>query len=555
MTAESPQNSAAGPEGGRNEPVPTIEQLEKNIRALVQECDKSDDALRKTQYSLQERIDVLQRDVRALQRPPIEEQRQKTLEGLFQRLVEIRQQLDKLSPLLPPTTPLGLAALQERDRATKEGAAFVEQYAYSPERFRNRSEYIQYLARNLTNAQRINDFLRYMYRYSLEHDNGQRQEYVNTSAHPHDLWLQPHESVTRYNHEGRFTGDCEDIALLFQEILSRQGKNAFEFMVPDHALMGWFERSGDRVTAFIIDTTNPQTRNAQAHCRQLQGDPGESEQSVFSRLLGGFISRSDSRANVDVVNQINLGFLFPDGRAFNLPATFSLTQRYGEIRELLRASNYQAMLKILNAELQTQPGNTHLLTARLQLMRLMGADAKMISEQVQTILGSINPRNIAGRMELMNVNLTAYSLAQNGMLEAAIQLQRGALERWDRTRYCINEHDTLSDLYLQAGQFSQCYTNDVELMGRILRIDSLSSIPRNLPREATALALFESLNRDMFVGWLRDRYGNKGYREYIEGIAKTGTVDPNYRRYVIGRERLPDPPEAARGMQIDRGQR
>lgn len=518
------------------ENLPTIEQLEKNIQALSKECENNDEALRKTIYTLVERADVLLNQIRSLQRTPAVEGGQEALEELFKRTFALLQRLHKLSPALPEYTTPQLAAIRERERATKEGEEFIRQYTYSPERFNSREAYMQFLADNLTSPQRINDFLRYFYRYSQEHDRGQRQELVNMEGFSDDRWLQPHEFATQYDAEGRITGDCEDIALLFQEILSRQGKQTFAFSVPDHALMGWLERSGNRVTASTVDTTGSPTRNAQAYCRQLEGNPDEPEQSVFSRLIMTFIGRSNARSDSDV-NQINLSFLFPDGRAFNLPATFALAQRYRELHQLLRDSNYQGILKILNAELQANPTNMHLLTARLQFARLTGADAKTINEHVQNVISNINPQNSAGRMELMNVNQTSYLLANNGMVDTAIQLQRGALERWDRTRFRINEHDTLSDIYLQAGRHADCYANDAQIMRRILAISPTS--PENASGEIRAITFFEFENRDMFLGWLRDRYTNRsnGYQQHIQNNVRS--IDVDYQRYVIDRERLP----------------
>lgn len=345
----------------------------------------------------------------------------------------------------------------------KEKHGVLEKYKYSSEKFASKEAYIDFLASSLTSVEEINRFVKYMYGYTLSKDEGLQQNYLNTSATTDDNWQIPQEMATHYNEKGHFDGDCDDLALFFEEILSKQGKNPFMFMVPGHAITAWFEQQADGIfSVYTVDTTAINDHQ-KAGCRELKGEKGETQEKLFSRLVNSFIKTSDSKSELSI-DSINLGFLLPDGRAFNVPSNFSLTEKYQELKEALKNNDLNYAYEILKEESSKDPDNINIHIAILEFGVLIGE--KNLEIEVGEITRLIKNRS-GDKMICDNINQLCYFLLEKNFKAESCQLMKSFLDVKNSNFFDLNMNDTLSDLYVSDGNYQDAYQNDLKIFSEI----------------------------------------------------------------------------------------
>ncbi len=67
---------------------------------------------------------------------------------------------------------------------------------------------------------------------------------IGQAAHPGDLHQEP-RAILATTLGGRFRGDCDDLAELYAEILTRQGRLAHVMRLSDHAAAGWLRQTAE----------------------------------------------------------------------------------------------------------------------------------------------------------------------------------------------------------------------------------------------------------------------------------------------------------------------
>lgn len=104
-------------------------------------------------------------------------------------------------------------------------------------------QYFDLLARTLTTPEKLDRFLRTRMRYAWDSPNPDDPLQEGTQQNHGSYGQTPQETIRRTD-KGKMLGDCEDYAILAQEILRRQGKNAHVVFLPEekHAMCVWVEK-------------------------------------------------------------------------------------------------------------------------------------------------------------------------------------------------------------------------------------------------------------------------------------------------------------------------
>lgn len=516
----------------------TLEELSSKYKSV-------EDALNDKSFDIHKRLDDLSVKIQELEKSELDRKSRKIIDQARVTLAGMRKDLENL------TGNFGIESKntnKERVVATKEvaenkpslnqtetelleHAEMMRTYKYDHEKFASEEAYFRFLADDLTTPEKINMFLLHMYTYDVTYEKGKNQEYVNSFMTSDDVWAQPGDFVRNVNQSGRFSGDCDDIANLFEHVLSLQGKNPFMFSIPNHALVGWLEDSNGVLRANVIDTTAEGT--AQAACRTMTAQPGESEKELFSRLVNSFSIKSDAKMAFDP-DHINIGLLFPDGRAFDIPANFSLAQRSHELRAALEQKNTNAAAKIIDDEASKDPRNCNLLFARLQFSILLQKSSSDIYQQIDKLLPLLDG-NLDSSM-IKQTNQVAYFLKENGYPEFALQLlEQPLLRKNAKGRFDININDTLSDMYIANGKFEAAFNHDEIIIARIVERCQEKKISKDIDD------MFEFLSLPNFQTMLQQRLSS--HPDYESFIAqKAPGISSLYRKYVMEREVLPIQP-------------
>lgn len=408
----------------------------------------------------------------------------------------------------------------------EEQRAYLEKYRYSEDEFSSEDEYMDFLAQNLTSLEEINLFLKYLYRYDLTSEKTRSQFIENQgTTYSADWWRSPLQISTEYNQsEGRFFGDCDDIAILFEEILSRQGKNPFFFIIPGHALTGWIEEDSDgRYIAYVVDTTSVSRDLGDGECKKLEGKAGQTQEEVFEELVNSFSRESDAHSEFNT-DQMNLGF-YISGKdvAFDIPANFALAQRYHELKAHLMEENFAGILEILNEEIERDPGSINLKIARLQFQLLMNADYSEIQQSIQDIV-AMYAENTENRNARNNLNQTAYFLTKKGYTEESIDLLAPLIEKYNEVFFDINLNDTLSDLYVGNNDFESAYQNDVRSLQEIARAEESIQAEFGGIAPIKYWEIYGVMSMDVFRDMITSRLNN----------------NPAYKAYVLQKDDIPD---------------
>ena len=393
--------------------------------------------------------------------------------------------------------------------------AYLDKYLYSPDQFLSQSEYMEFLSNNLISLEEINLFLKYLYRYDLAYEQGKRQSFRNTNPSGNDTWKGPIEMVTEYNDEGRFSGDCEDIAILFEEILSKQNKEPFFFLIPGHALVSWVEGNEDSgYRAYVIDTTSGDGDLGEAVCRKLDGRPDQSKEEVFSELINSFSAESDSACEFDT-DQMNLGFYINSNSTFDIPANFSLAQRYQELKTYLAEDNFIAVLDVINEEVEKDPESINLRISQLQFLLLTDAMPEEIEDSIDSIV-SLYPANLNNKKVRDNLNQTAYFLAKQGYEVDAVSLLEPLVETYNEVFFEINLNDTLSDLYVGVNDFENAYQNDLQMLEGIMNFEEATVAEFGNVAPIQYFEKYGVMSMDGFKSMISARFtSNPKYKEYV----------------------------------------
>jgi len=201
--------------------------------------------------------------------------------------------------------PVHAVTKNETDRNNIPGT-FDEERAQNPDLTEN--EYLNLLASRLTTSELLDYFFREKLEY-MDDDSGERL-FSLAIGEKNDYWQTPDETVRRVQKVMRIKsddygmrlknrnvlamrGDCEDYALLAQEVLWRQGKVSHAVTIPEsskerHAVCVWIERRpGGRFDGYALDNFGV-NRNGTLINHSIQRTTNRDDDKGFDSLQKAF---------------------------------------------------------------------------------------------------------------------------------------------------------------------------------------------------------------------------------------------------------------------------
>ena len=113
--------------------------------------------------------------------------------------------------------------------------------------------YIADVARRFCSPESLQRFFECYFNYTWDTPNPRHPLMVGSKTNYDDYWQTPSETLRRCE-QGKYLGDCDDLAFLAQAILQQQGKQALVLNVGAHAICVWVDSSPQGFTAHSLCT-------------------------------------------------------------------------------------------------------------------------------------------------------------------------------------------------------------------------------------------------------------------------------------------------------------
>ncbi|MBN1809559.1 MAG: hypothetical protein JW909_10870 [Planctomycetes bacterium] len=118
-------------------------------------------------------------------------------------------------------------------------------------------DFMDRCAKVLATPGELHMFYKYCVVYTLDSPVDNRPGLLGSSRHQGDIHQDYHQFLDR-KISGKFIGDCDDIAEVYQTITKKQDRISYVLGVPQHATCGWVERQGDgKYAMYFVDTGPP----------------------------------------------------------------------------------------------------------------------------------------------------------------------------------------------------------------------------------------------------------------------------------------------------------
>lgn len=115
------------------------------------------------------------------------------------------------------------------------------------------SDYIADLARRFHTPESLTRYFNTYFNYTWDTPDARHPLMVGSETNYDDYWQTPTETLRRYV-DGKYLGDCDDLAFLAQAILQAQGKHPLVMNAGSHAICVWVDASPEGFTAHSICT-------------------------------------------------------------------------------------------------------------------------------------------------------------------------------------------------------------------------------------------------------------------------------------------------------------
>ena len=115
------------------------------------------------------------------------------------------------------------------------------------------SEYIAYLAQRFITPESLTRYFHAYFNYTWDTPDVRHPLLVGSATNYGDYWQTPTETLRR-NVDGKYLGDCDDLAFLAQAILQAQGKRPLVINAGSHAICVWVDAYPEGFTAHSICT-------------------------------------------------------------------------------------------------------------------------------------------------------------------------------------------------------------------------------------------------------------------------------------------------------------
>jgi tetratricopeptide (TPR) repeat protein len=126
------------------------------------------------------------------------------------------------------------------------------------------SDYINDLARRFHTPESLTRYFDAYFNYTWDTPDARHPLMVGSKTNYDDYWQTPTETLRRHV-DGKYLGDCDDLAFLAQAILQAQGKRPLVLNVGTHAICVWVEPSAEGFTAHSICTFGYDKNGSLAH--------------------------------------------------------------------------------------------------------------------------------------------------------------------------------------------------------------------------------------------------------------------------------------------------
>lgn len=368
---------------------------------------------------------------------------------------------------------------------------YFENFWYSAEKYKNKEDYVNFLAKELITIDKMNEFLKYMFEYNLQEDSQTsiyEQKFLNTASSLKQKWDDPINFVTDYidkDWQKKFNGECIDIALFFQYLTQLQWKNSFVITMTDplHAIAWWFEEVDWKLIAYKAETEDI-TWTWNASVVKLEWNEWETKEHLFKRLFEKpkweWLEPTIFYEDIKTIDKsVNLWIKLSDGTAVDLPWNFELLDEYGRIKELFEKKEYNGIVDIIDSYLKRFPKNPNLLMAKSQVMILAWKETSYIKEILEELIDSIKSidNKNSNATNLADINQFCYQLVDKQYITEACWLMNVLLSRSTELKKSLrNERDTYSDLLLSNQSYEELYNNELILIDFFIKMQTSKKV-------------------------------------------------------------------------------
>ncbi len=129
-------------------------------------------------------------------------------------------------------------------------------------------EFLAEAARALPDAAHLDLLGEYLFAYVSDSPDPRFPELLGTVGRVGEFHQTIAETLSRVS-AGRYRGDCDDLAELYQGIARLQGRNAHIMGLPGHAALGWVDARADGATTYVLQTGPPLAIEADTKERSL----------------------------------------------------------------------------------------------------------------------------------------------------------------------------------------------------------------------------------------------------------------------------------------------